>query len=60
MKNYGTEYQFGMFVCTGTNVEVPIFRKITNIIIDDEQAFILTCRVDTPYFDDHFSAYCIM
>ena len=23
------------------------------------QAFILTCRVDTLYFDDHFNAYCV-
>ncbi|KAK0138637.1 hypothetical protein N1851_024825 [Merluccius polli] len=59
VKNYGTEYQIGMFVCTGTNMEDPIFRKITNIIVHNEQAFILTCRVDTLYFDDHFNAYCI-
>ncbi len=59
VKNYGGEYQIGMFVCTGTNMEVPIVRKVTNIIVHDEQAFILTCRVDTLYFDDHFNAYCI-
>ena len=59
VKNYGTEYQIGMFVCTGTNMEDPVFRKITNILVHNEQAFILTCRVDTLYFDDHFNAYCI-
>lgn len=59
VKNYGTEYQIGMFVCTGTNTEIPIFRKVTNIIIHDEQAFILTCRVDILYFDDDFNAYCV-
>ncbi|XP_035805853.1 uncharacterized protein LOC111571121 isoform X1 [Amphiprion ocellaris] len=59
VKNYGTEYQIGMFICTGTKMEIPIFRKITNIIVHDGQAFLLTCRVDTLYFDDHFNAYCV-
>lgn len=38
---------------------MPSFRKITNIIINNEQAFILTCKVDTLYFDEHFNAYCV-
>lgn len=59
VKNFGTEYQIGMFVCITTDMEIPVFRKITNIIINEDQAFILTCRVDTLYFDDHFNAYCI-
>lgn len=42
-----------LFVCFGTDVEIPIFRKITNIILNNEQAFILTCRVETLYFYDH-------
>lgn len=58
VKNYGTEYQIGMFVCTGTEIEIPIFQKVTKIIIHDEQSFILTSRVDTPYFDYHFNAFC--
>lgn len=40
-------------------MELPILRKITNIIINDDQAFNLTCRVDTLYFDYHFNAYCV-
>lgn len=59
VKTFGTEYQMGMFVCTETNLEMPSFRKITNIIINNEQAFILTCKVDTLYFDEHFNAYCV-
>lgn len=59
VKNFGTEYQIGMFVCITTDMEIPVFRKITNIIINEDQAFILTCRVDILYFDDHFNAYCI-
>lgn len=41
VKNYGTEYQIGMFVCTGTNMEIPVFRKVTDIIKHNEQAFIV-------------------
>ncbi len=26
-------------------------------LVLDEQAFVLTCSVDTLYFDDHFNAY---
>jgi len=59
VKNYGTEYQIGMYVCMKTNMEVPVFGKITSIIIHEDHAFILTCTVDTLYFDEHFSAYCI-
>lgn len=59
VKNYGTEYQVGMFVCIRTNMEFPVFGMINNIIINDDQAFILTCGVDTLYFDDHFNAYCV-
>ena len=32
VKNYGTEYQIGMFFCIKTNREVPVFGKITSII----------------------------
>lgn len=32
VKYYGTEYLIGMFVCIKTQMEMPIFRKITNII----------------------------
>lgn len=58
IKYYGTEYLIVMFVWIKTQMETPIFRKITNKIINDE-AFFLTCSVDTFYFDDHFNAYCV-
>lgn len=59
VKNYGTEYQICMFVCIRTNMEIPVFRRINNIIINEDQALILTCGVDTLYFDEHFNAYCV-
>lgn len=58
VKNYGTEYQIGMFFCIRTNMDILVFRRINNIIIND-QAFILTRGVDTLYFDEHFNAYCV-
>ena len=59
MSNYGTEYQTGMFVCISKNIEMPVFGKINSIIINDDQAFILTGTVDSLYFDEHLDAYCI-
>ena len=59
VKNYGTEYQTGMFVCISTNIEMPVFGKINSIIINDDQALILTGTIDTLYFDEHLNAYCI-
>lgn len=58
VKCNGTEYLTGMYVCVKTQMDMPIFRKIRKIIIND-QAFLLTCIVDTLYFDDHFNAYCV-
>lgn len=59
VKNYGTEYQVGMFVGIRTNMEIPVFGRINNIIMNEDQAFILTCGVDTLYVDNHFNAYCV-
>ena len=59
VKTYGTEYQIGMFMCIKRQLEMPFFRKITNIVINNEQAFFLTCNTDTMYFDEHFYAYCV-
>ena len=56
--NYGTEYQILMFVLIRTDKEIPVFGKINNIIINEDQALILTCKVDTVYFDDPFNAFC--
>lgn len=59
VKNFGTEYQVGMFVCMGTHLEIPVFKKICHIVINDDKVLFLTCGVDTLYFDEHFNAYCV-
>ena len=53
MRNYGTEYCIGMFVFTSTEDEM--FKKIVNIIIKDDDAFLLITKVITMYFDDHLN-----
>lgn len=58
-KNFGTEYQIAMFVCVRTNMEIPVFGRINNIIINEEQAFIFICEADILYFDDHLNAFCV-
>lgn len=60
VRNYGTEYQIDLLVCTGTSHDdLPVFKKICNIIIHEQRAFIIGCAVNTLYFDEHFHAYCI-
>ena len=59
VRNYGTEYEVDLFVCTGSCHDLPEFKKICNIIIHEEHAFILVGSVDTLYFDEHFNGYCI-
>ena len=48
-----------MFVLIRTDKETPVFGKINNIILNEDQAFILICKVDTLYFDEHYNSYCI-
>lgn len=59
VRNYGTEYQVGLFLCTGMSSDLPVFKKICYIIIHEQHAFIIGCTVNTLYFDEHFHAYCI-
>lgn len=40
-------------------MKIPVFGRDNNIIINEGQAFILTCGVETLYFDEHFNAYCV-
>ncbi len=53
------QYQIDLFECTGTSHDLPVFKKICNIIIHEQHAFIIGCTVDTLYFAEHFHAYCI-
>ncbi|CAG5928484.1 unnamed protein product [Menidia menidia] len=59
VRNYGTEYQVGLFICTAMSNDLPVFNKICHIIIHKQQAFIIGCAANTLYFDEHFHAYRI-
>jgi len=59
VRYYGTEYQVGLFICTGCTDDLPVFKKICDIIIYEQRAFIISCNVETMYYDDHLNAYCI-
>ena len=59
VKSYGTEYQVGMYVCSGVENEMPLFNRIDSVIVRDDNAFLVTCEVSTMYFDDHFNAFNI-
>lgn len=59
VKNYGTEYQVGMYICSGVENEMPLFNKIISIIVGNDKAYLLTSKVSTMYFDDHLNAFSI-
>ncbi len=59
VKNYGTEYQVGMYVCSAVENEMPVFNKIISSIVKDGQAFLLASNVITVCFDEHVHAFCI-
>lgn len=56
VKNYGTEYQVGMYVVTGVENEMPLFNRIDSIIVKDRK--LLICKVSNIFFD-HLNAFGI-
>lgn len=59
VKNYGTEYQVGMYVITGVENEMPLFNRIDSIIVKDRNAYLLICKVSDVFFDEHLNAFGI-
>lgn len=59
VKSYGTEYQVGMYACSGVENDMPLFNRIDSIIVRGDNAYLLTCKVSTLHFDDHFNAFSI-
>ncbi len=47
VKSYGTEYHVGMYVCSGVENEMPLFNRIVSVIVRDDNAYLLTCKVST-------------
>lgn len=39
--------------------EMPLFNNIGGIIVRNENAYLITCKVSTMYFDDHLNAFSI-
>lgn len=56
VKCSGIEYRVGLFVCTGTHENVPIFSKITSIILHNGKVVFVLIEHET-YFHDHFHAF---
>lgn len=50
VKNYGTKYQVGMYVVTGVENEMPLFNRIDSIIVKDNNAYLLICKVSDIFF----------
>lgn len=48
-----------MFVYKSTENEIPIFQKTVNIIVKDDEAFLLTAKVVTEYSDEHLNGFRI-
>ena len=59
VKCFGNKYHMGLFVCCAVESDMPVFKKIINIVLKDGCAYFLLGEVLTLGFHDHFSAYCI-
>ena len=59
IKSFGTWYQVGLFVCTGMLNDLPLFKRIKQIVIYGDRPFVVGSAVQTLHFDEHFYAYCI-
>ena len=49
----------GMYVVTGVENEMPLFNRIDSIIVKDNSAYLLICKVSNNFFDDHLNAFGI-
>ena len=54
----GAEYCVGLFVCTGTDENMPVFSKIISIILHDGKVVFVSVEHETC-FHDHFHAFQI-
>ena len=39
VKSYGTEYQVGMYVCSGVENEMPLFNRIDSVLFEMTMLF---------------------
>lgn len=48
-----------MYACSGVENGMPLLNRITSIIIRNDNAYLLTCKVSIMYFEEHLNAYSI-
>ena len=60
VKHHGTEYRPGLIVCVEVVDEMPVFCKISTIIVKDEQVILTGSGVETMCFDEHYHAFKIL
>lgn len=56
VKCCGVEYRVGLFVCTGTDENMPVLSKITSIILHDGKVVFVLVE-QKICFHDHFHAF---
>jgi hypothetical protein len=59
VKHYGS-YRPGLVVCLEINEELPVFSKISTIVVKDEQVVLIGSSVETICFDEHFHAFKVL
>lgn len=60
VKHYGTEYRPGLVVCVEINEEMPVFCKISTIIVKDEKVILAGAGVENICFDEHYHAFKVL
>lgn len=50
----------GLVVCLEINEELPVFCKISTIVVKDEQVVLIGSGVETICFDKHFFAFKVL
>lgn len=57
VKISGTEYRPGLIVCTEVNDEMPVFCKISKILLVKSDIYFVTDKLTVDCFSEHFHAY---
>lgn len=57
LRHSGTEYRHDLLVCTKMENDLPVFSKITDIVLMDDQNLLVTKEFETVGFVEHLHAY---
>ncbi|KAI7811169.1 hypothetical protein IRJ41_011241 [Triplophysa rosa] len=57
LRHSGTEYHTDLLVCTKMEKDLPIFSKITDIVLIDDQNILVTKDFETVGFVEHLHVY---